>query len=203
MASEYRVKTVKQSGEPDQYGNYGYWVEFEGHQSSVLMRAKNAPEVGGMEYGTVSQETSKAGKPYFKFKREQREDGQQFHSEVKSFKGEKKEWQPRDDNAIRAQWAIGQAVTSIGKIPMNESDYAHIELVATKFYSMVDRVKGNDPKEQRGIEDKPTGYAAFQAAGGQVKSEALANELPPTSAYSDVDIQDIDDSPIDLSQIPF
>ena len=204
MSKDYRVLEVtKGNGEPDQHGNESYWVKFEGAQNSCLMVAKRAPEVGGTEHGDVTEQTSKAGKTYYRFKRAQREDGQTFHSEAPSFKGSaKKEWQPRDDDRIVAQWAIGQALTK--GIAAKVFDTETIESYAKEFYAMVDRVKGNDPKEQRGIEEKQsTGYAAFKAAGGQVKSEVLASELPPVDAYSDVQIEEFDDEPIDLSQIPF
>jgi hypothetical protein len=54
-------------------------------------------------------------------------------------KKDQKEWQPRDDNAIRAQWAIGQAVNQLGNAAPDE-----IEAAAIRFYAMVDRVKGSD-----------------------------------------------------------
>lgn len=199
MAADYRVKTVKEAGgEPDQYGVVGYWVTFEGHENSALMRAKNAPVVGGMEYGTVSLEKSKStGKEYYKFKREQREDSAPSRPTSTVSSSPKKEWVDHSDD-IRAQFAIKTAahiaphfVTTAGGLE------EFIEIEAKKLYAMVDRVKGE--------EDKPSGYEAFKSAGGQVKSEALAKgeELPPTDAYADVVIEEFEDEPIDLSTIPF
>lgn len=198
MAADYRVKTVKEAGgEPDQYGVVGYWVTFEGHENSALMRAKNAPVVGGMEYGNVTKETSKAGKEYYKFKREQREDGAPSRPSSTVSNTPKKEWVDHSDD-IKAQWAIGQAVQlAVAHDPAKAWGMDDIEPLAKEFYSMVDRVKGE--------EDKPSGYEAFKSAGGQVKSEALAKgeELPPVDIYDDVVIEEIDDTPIDLSEIPF
>ena len=197
MAADYRVKTVRATGEPDQYGVTNYWVGFEGHQNDVLIRAKNAPEVGGMEYGTVSQETSKAGKQYFKFKREQR-DGGNFHSEAPStsFKG-KREYTDHHES-IKAQWAIGQAVIAYNA-SNNDELGPHMNVIegyAKDFYAMVDRVKGSDPKEERGIEDKPTGYDAFKQSGSEVQ-QRVAESM-------DADVADFDfEEPIDISQIPF
>lgn len=195
MAADYRVKTVKEAGgEPDQYGVVGYWVTFEGHENSALMRAKNAPVVGGMEYGNVTKETSKAGKEYYKFKREQREDGAPSRPTSTVSSSPKKEWVDHSDD-IKAQWAIGQAVAWCIAHPSEVFD--DIEAQAKEFYAMIDRVKDS--------EDKPSGYEAFKSAGGQVKSEALAKgeELPPTDAYADVVIEEFEDAEIDLSQIPF
>lgn len=201
MASDYRVKTVKATGEPDQYGVTNYWVGFEGHQNDVLIRAKNAPEVGGMEYGTVSQETSKAGKQYFKFKREQK-DGGNFHSEAPStsFKGKPKSEYVDHHESIKAQWAIGQALSKFkeGCYECSGADrvtlLSNIEDFAKELYEMSERVAGNDPKEQRGIEG--TGYDVAKATADQIKERV--------AEATDSDVADFDfEEPIDLSQIPF
>lgn len=200
MAQEYKVTSVENTGKQDQNGNDMFWVSFDGVQDNALMFAKKMPETGTLEYGELTNETGKTGKPYLRFRRKQKEDGQTFHSEVKSFKGEKEYTDHHEE--IKAQWAIGQAVQWCIAHPSQV--YDDIEGTAKEFYVMVDRVKGNDPKEQRGIEDNPaTGYDVFKSAGGQVKSQALADDQPPTSAYDDVVVEEIDDSPIDLSEIPF
>lgn len=48
----------------------------------------------------------------------------------------------RDDDAIKAQWAIGQAVAWISA---NKLEAAAIEPQAKEFYKMIERVKGSKP----------------------------------------------------------
>lgn len=195
MAQEYTVREVKTTGQQDDNNNDMLWVTFEGIQDNALMFARKHPEVQGKEYGEIVKQKSKAGKEYYRFYRKQREEGHQ--AQQNSFKGsEKKEWQPRDDDRIVAQWAIGQAVAAYTKTG-HPVDFKEIEEWATKFYAMVDRVKGSESKSEP---SKGSGYETFKAAGGTIKSEALANEQPPASVYDDV----IDSGEqIDISQIPF
>lgn len=137
---EYELTQFKSSDFKDQNGNIWCDAVFLGIGEPVKWVVKDPSKVvvGQKYYGKITDETSKANKPYQRFRREKRPEEQQRQG--------KREWQPRDDMAIRAQWSINAALQAIGK---NESgvydDYfADIETYATKFYAMVDRVKGSD-----------------------------------------------------------
>lgn len=72
---DYNPTTVKVVGEPDQHGNLAYSVFFEGQDKPVFMKAKNAPEVGKVEFGIITDEPKKSGEgTYRKFTRKQREE---------------------------------------------------------------------------------------------------------------------------------
>lgn len=66
---DYIVQALQEAGDKDQYGNQGYWVKFTGEADTVFMKAQKAPVVGGTEHGTITDEVSKAGKSYRRFKR--------------------------------------------------------------------------------------------------------------------------------------
>lgn len=58
---------------------------------------------------------------------------------------------PKDENAIKAMWAIGQATTVVtgAGIPFSEKEfYPSVETVATNLFGLVDRVKtGEAPQD--------------------------------------------------------
>jgi hypothetical protein len=58
-------------------------------------------------------------------------------------------WQPRDDNAIKAQWAIGQAI-NLASVKMDKDAITMpvIEKYARELYETVSRVKGEDLSDE-------------------------------------------------------
>lgn len=66
---DYKVQAVQEVGDKDQYGNQAYSVKFAEVADTVFMKAQKAPVEGGTEHGVITDETSKAGKPYKRFKR--------------------------------------------------------------------------------------------------------------------------------------
>jgi hypothetical protein len=52
--------------------------------------------------------------------------------------------QPKDEAAIKAMWAIGQAVQSATLRPDDTGYESEVEDLARIYYSMVDRVKGGE-----------------------------------------------------------
>lgn len=186
-AQEYTVKSIKTTGQQDNNNNDMLWVNFEGIQDAALMFAQKHPEVEGKEYGEITTEKGKtSGKEYLRFRRKQREDG--FHAQAPT---QKKEWQPRDDEAIKAQWALGRAYEKHGATETAIKE-------ASWLIEAVDRVK--HPKAE-GVYQEKTGYDAFKKAADTVKERV--EEVTPVEAYADVQVEEIDDTPIDLSEIPF
>lgn len=177
MAQDYTITAVvKRDTWSNDYGKYQtYAVQFDKTGEQWIQWNKKfkgdeeptPPQTGDEVFGDVTNGKFKIGK----------KDG--GYTASSSFKGsEKKEWVPRDDDRIVAQWAIGQAVswcTAQG----NKLD--EVEEIAKGFYQMVDRVKGGEKPEQ----PKGAGYEAFKAAGGQVKSD-LPTEEVPVEAYEDI-----------------
>lgn len=73
MAQTYTVQYANKLDGQDQYGNVTYSVQFQGEQGSCLVRVRGdrAVEPGQQMYGRIESLTSKTGKPYKKFTREQ------------------------------------------------------------------------------------------------------------------------------------
>lgn len=62
-------------------------------------------------------------------------------------------YQPRDDSHIKAQWAIGQAMSLV---TLETLDYRIIESIAIELFTMVDRVKNSEPLEHEVPKDGDT-----------------------------------------------
>lgn len=188
MAQEYKLTSFDPGKDPfmDQNGNTWCTATFEGHGEPVKWVVKDLSKitVGDNYYGEMKEVESKAGKMYWRFYRQSRPDaapGQQSFSS-------KKEWQPRDDSAIKAQFSIKAAVQAVGNIPGDSETHAayfdNVEFAAKQFYDMVDRVKGGEQKAPA-----PTGYE---------KAKAVAASLPKSEPELD-----LSDEPISLADIPF
>ena len=172
---DYKITAaVKRDPWSNEYGKFQtYAVQFEGSDTWVQWNKKfkgdeepTPPKHGDEVYGEISNGKFKIGK---------KDGGFTPGASKPNFKPEpKKEWVPRDDDRIVAQWAIGQAVTVWNAEADKIKDMAEfVEINAKKFYAMVDRVKGGE------------------------KSEPVKEELPPVDAYDDITGE------IDMSKIPF
>lgn len=147
MAQEYEVLQFKAGDFQDSHGNYWCDMALRGVSEPVRIVVKDPMQFhdGMMLYGRVEDATSKAGKPYRRFYREQKPDSEQSSSQhaskPKLSNQDDKYWD--DKNAqIRAQWAIGQAVTLSGQTD-HPNGLVMIEEWAKELYAMVDRVKGS------------------------------------------------------------
>lgn len=114
--------------EPDQYGNEWYNVKFVGDNETYMWLAKSIPTVGEKYYCHL--ESTKSGKRY-RVKTDKKPEQEQ---------GSKSGYQPKDDNAIKAMFAIKAAIQWLG--PIESSEFKDIQPVATELYAMVDKVKG-------------------------------------------------------------
>lgn len=139
---EYTVHSFKAGDFQDPNGNTWCEVLFEEWRSEPLKWVVKDPTTiteGMKVYGHIETKTSKANKPYQRFYRDQRPEAGTTTPLIPEKQASGSTWQGRDDAAIRAQWAIGQAMTYAlnGKQPTLDS----IERNATKLFQMVDRVK--------------------------------------------------------------
>jgi hypothetical protein len=153
-----------------------YKVMLEGEEESVDVNRKpgNAPEVGNILSGTL--ETTDFGK---KFKPAPKAGFANFT--------------PKDQEAIRAQWAIGQAV-SLEKKADGTYELKTIELTAGNLFAMVERVKnGGITAEKPRTEDtvSKTGYDKAKEARDNLSQTFNNGEPLP------------DDEPINLNDIDF
>src|SRR5688500_11857837 len=144
MPQEYELTQFKVGDFKD--ANQNTWCDavFQGMGEPVkwVVKDPNTITVGQKYYGTIKQRESQAGKTYLRFYREKKPDQQSGGSGYG-----KGTYQPRDDMAIRAQWAIGQAVSSQVALraatgtTMPALKFDEVEVAAKLLYAMVDRVK--------------------------------------------------------------
>lgn len=143
MAQDYKLKSFEASDFKDNNNNFWCTAVFEGVGEPLkwVVRDPTKIVVGDEYFGEIRDWTSAAGKVWPRFYREEKPEQNHGQSQGGG-QTAKKEWQPRDDNAIRAQWAIGQAV-STHDWAKGTTNYGFIEERAKEFYTMVDRVKGS------------------------------------------------------------
>lgn len=205
MAQEYTVTQFQPSDFRDDHGNT--WCDMVlqgiGEPVKIVVKDPNSITTGAVLYGTVKEMTSKAGKQYNRFYREQRPEQAQGGSK----------YEPRADHheEIKAQWAIGQAVQmTIGFAQVNkEVNYSerYIEEEAKKLYAMVERVKGSSestsPKAQTNLGEQTVTTTSSKPQArdwdklGQGKEEDVDAEYESLvkSAYAS--------EAINLDDIPF
>jgi hypothetical protein len=182
---EYKLKNFKVGDFQDQHGNTWCDAILEGVGEPVKWVVKDPTKVtvGQSYYGEVKEMTSKAGKPYLRFYKQQKPDqapqtGGQQTDEY---------WEDRN-NSIRAQFAIKTAVELLKNPEATDITEELIEGWAKKFYNMVDRVATDKPSE----------------APKNVVSVASDDDFPDEPHLDPPEINDIDtDKPINLDEIPF
>jgi len=166
----YEVSYFKVGDYKDANGNTWCNVLFKGRANEPLRWVVKDPStisVGQTVYGHIETKTSQAGKPYQRFYRDQRPDPSQAPTGSSSGSS----WTPRDDMAIRAQWAIGQAIAYLSPdlSQMTGSPDSHIEKWAKTFFAMVDRVKAptQAPLQSRVTNEPPDDDAEFASLIGR------------------------------------
>lgn len=131
---EYTLKNPQKMGDYDAKYGQSYWSYVEGSDIPVKFNltkddVENGSKIEAEEY---SVKKSSKGNEYQQLKKVKVVGG----STVTHAKP-KREFQPKDQNTIRAQWAIGQSVS----FHMSSGTMQEIEDTAKTFYQMVDRVK--------------------------------------------------------------
>lgn len=134
----FTLTNVNPMGDPHpQYGQT-YWADAEGSDVN-LMFSTNKPVGAGSVVSCEESvnKTSAKGKSYLLLKSVQVQDAS--GAQVKAPAPAKKTgYAKRDDSAIKAQWAIGQAVAMVGHGIIKPDE---IEPQAMTFFAMVDSVK--------------------------------------------------------------
>lgn len=152
MAQEYELSAFDTGKEPyvDQHGNTWCTAVFVGEGEPVKWVVKDPTQVkiGNSYYGTITEEKSKAGKPYLRFRREKVPEGSTGPS---SDKPTEEYWENKQAQ-IKAQWAIGQAVQLHIAVTANGGEEAQgIEATAKELFAMVDRVANPIDQNDRDI----------------------------------------------------
>lgn len=178
-----KLKNPTKLGDYDEKYGQRFWSDSYDQDTPVmfnLMSQEDLHDGQTITAETVELAESKKGTEYHKLKKV-RVGGQTVMASTANHapkQAPKKEWQPRDDDRIVAQWAIGQAVSVYG------GDLIKVEHMANDLFKMVDRVKSGSG-----------GDATSQPRTQVEKSEPAATE--------DVVVTDIGDEPINLDDIPF
>lgn len=140
---DYTVKEWKQwvdreSGEPvqDLHGNTKGTLVLSDVGEPVDGTFKRQPSNGDVLYGHIEDYETRAGNTRQRFRRVERP-----QETPKPFIGNKPAYQPRDDSAIQAQWALNQAREWV---QYNAgSDTTVILEYAKEFFGMIDQVKAS------------------------------------------------------------
>lgn len=145
MTEEYTIRAFKGTDFKDQNGNTWCSVTFEGVSEPIkwVVKDPTTVNVGDKVYGKITDETSKAGNPYRRFRREKRPEQPENAPQGQS----DEYWQQRN-HEIRAQWAIGQAVSTVDWTEKGVAIYEAVEQKAKQLYAMVERVASGEPTDE-------------------------------------------------------
>lgn len=138
------LKQPRKMGQPDpQYGQ-SYWSYTEESQVPVMFNLTSGDVADGQKI-TFEERVIKQGKKgdYHRLKKVRPVGGQQPQPQVKQFKAD-----PEKQASIRAQWAIGQAVS------VHADDLGKVESLAKELYDMVEKVK--QPRQETKTDSKET-----------------------------------------------
>lgn len=149
----FTIKDFKVSDFKDTFGNTAVNVAFEEFGEPVTWFVKDPSKVSSgmkLEGEVKPTKAQTSGKEYNRFYRDKPQDQQGGYSQGTQQRGStKREYQPRDDHAIQAQWAIGQAVhIAIASGNPDAMDRKFIEEGACEFFDMIERVKNHDTPEE-------------------------------------------------------
>jgi hypothetical protein len=168
--AEYKVLKVSQEPPREHTGDYGttYYIKvmLEGHDRPVSIGKKdpNALKAGDVVSGTIT---------------ETQYDADKFTAEKKQFGGGGHNSQPRDDEDVRIQWALGRSYEKHGA-----SDEALKD--AKWLLDSHDKLKGKEV-----VTEAPKGYEAFKASRPQPKEQDVVHQVVDESESEEVNLDDI------------
>lgn len=188
-SKDYEVSSFKPGDFVDPHGNYWCEAAFKGVSEPVrwVVKDPTSVQVGQVVYGRVTDETSKAGKPYLRFRREQKEDNERTTQTY----APKKEWQPRDDDRIAAQWALGRSYEKHGATTEAIVD-------AQWLYKNIATVSGSEINNPA----PASGYEKAKAAHQQIKAKVQPEE-PADPEFASMLSKGMEADGIPMDQIPF
>lgn len=178
---DYRITSFKVGTFKDDHNNTWCDMALEGFGEPVRVVLKDPSKfaTGDTIYGRIEQKTSKANKAYWKFQRVMKDEPQYVKTN-----NSRPAWTPRDDSHIRAQWAIGQAVSMHaddeavkGKdfIAGGNKNLFAIEATAKELFAMVDRVKDSTTPAAAPVTEEHT---IATEAGDSMEEEIDLSQIP-------------------------
>lgn len=204
MAQYYKLRSLNKGDYQDAHGNYWCTAAFYGEAEPIrwVIKDPTTIEIEKEYYGNITDEVSKQGKAYRRFRREQ-------EPEVAQTTDSKDEYWTGKNDSIRAQFAIKAALSKFetgcySAMGADRMTMLHnIRDFARELYTMVDEVQ--QPAET--VEAPPmTGYERAKAVKEAIEAKQLAESLDngtpmpvDTTDYSEIDTE----KPINLEDIPF
>lgn len=153
MSQTFKIQAVSKQTKP-WTGTYGamidYRLKLDGLDEVVVLSKKAdspAPAAGNELFGSVDM-SGKFG-PKFVV------DRSRFGGSSGGGSGSKPAYQPKDEKAIQAMWAIGQSVAAYGTVGAKETvqEYSgKVSDMAVELFGMVDFVKGNGGETTTGTD---------------------------------------------------
>lgn len=170
MAQEYKLIQLKPGDFQDNHGNTWCDAAFEGVSEPVkwVVKDPRAYTEGESYYGEIKDMTSKAGKAYLRFYRQLKPEDEQQVFSAHPHPSPRRDYVDHHE-AIKAQWAIGQAVQL--SIANGKLDLEAVEADAKQFYTMVDRIAGSAETPSVVSPAATSGYDKFKASKPTAKSE--------------------------------
>lgn len=206
----------RETNEPitDPHGNFKGTVWFEEDSRQADGTFKTEPRPGDKKFGDLVDYTTQSGKTRLKFQRAERPQEPINQTSDNAHVSAKREWKTDDEfygdkNAqIKAQWAIGQALSIFLAAGSTSIADDQLEEQAKKLFVMVDRVKVSSESityKVNASTDKsmtePSGYAKAKAAHQTLKARTPEQE----DKDEDEEIKSLvqTEDPINLDDIPF
>jgi hypothetical protein len=185
----FTLKDPKKMGDNDPKYGQSYWAYTHESQLPVKFNLMEGSVSDGQKITCeeAATKTSSKGTDYQQLRKVKPVGSDPLYEDNTTFA--KPAYQPREDHheAIKAQWAIGQAVQVF--ISEKGKSLDQVEIDAKEFYGMVERVKSSEPK---------TGYNTFKQAGEAVKAK---QDTPVSNEEVDSLINSGEE--ISLADIPF
>jgi hypothetical protein len=194
MAQRYTVRELEKSDFQDMHGNYWCTANLEGVSEPVkwVLKDPTKIEIGQSYYGEIKDATSKAGKPYLRFYKQQPpEDGQAGGSSSSSTST----WKDNSDGQ-RQGMCINNAAAFItaqnAANPMTAVQWADlVHEFAAALYA-----KGNlVTQEQATVVPQPDNSQSLSAQYRQKRADAGTETLDQ--------VFPVHEEPINLDDIPF
>lgn len=191
---EYKILQFKKGDFQDAHLNYWCDMALEGVSEPVRIAVKDPMTYSdGMTlYGHITDETSKAGKPYRRFRKDQRDEGQQSFSGASPSKSNYKTDDHTQESIARSV-ALKAAVDYLNGQPEIKKNVLGI---AEEFLAWLQG--GNQPTETK---TEQTGYDKAKAQADAIKERQTDDQA--LDSYTRTVVQEYEGEPFDLSQIPY
>ena len=159
MSSDYTISVFKPTDYKDTYGNYWCEVAFEGESEparwSMKPESVEKYKPGVSVYGHIEEATSKAGKPYNRFKTDQRPEGTQ--APQSGSKPQTSSWDnPERQDAISRSVALNNTATIYQGVG-DKANVVEMLALADQFYAWLTKTSIDEDIANVNISDSLDG----------------------------------------------